>query len=86
MKTLTLKHPIKFGETEVTELKFRDYVTAGDLLAFDERGANRQTIALIGNMTGADEALIKKLHHVDYKAADAIIVGMLNEDSDEKNS
>lgn len=87
MQKLTLKHPLKLGEkTEITELKFRDYATAEDLLAFDERGANRQTITLIASLTGNDETLIKRLHVADFRAADAICSKMLAEDATEKNA
>ena len=82
---LTLKHPLVFGKTTVAELNFRDYATAEDLLAFDERGPNRQTIALIAGLTGSDEAMIKKLHVVDYRAADVIASKLLQSESDEKN-
>lgn len=84
MKTLTLTQPLVFGKTTVNELKFRDYATAEDLLAFDKVGPNQQTITLIANMTGTDEALIKKLHVADYRAADAIASALLTE-VDEKN-
>ncbi len=87
MQKLTLKRPLKLGETlEITELKFRDYATAEDLLAFDERGANKQTIALIANLTGNDEAVIKKLSVADFRAADAICSKLLAEDATEKNA
>lgn len=87
MQKLTLKHPIKISDKlEITELKFRDYATAEDLLAFDERGANKQTISLIANLTGNDESLIKRLHVADFRAADAICSRMLAEDATEKNA
>lgn len=85
MKTLTLTHPLVLGKTTINELKFRDYATAEDMLAFDQRGPNQQTITLIANMTGTDEALIKKLHVSDYRAADAIASALLTE-VDEKNA
>lgn len=87
MKTLTLKKPIKLSETkEITELKFRDYATAGDMLAFDERGPNRQTIALIANLTGNDEEIIKRLSAADFRAADKIASALLADEADEKNA
>lgn len=86
MKTLTLKHPIIVGKTTIEELKFREYATADDLLAFDERGANRQTIVLIANLTGTDEALIRKLHVTDYHAADIIASELIKPEADEKNA
>lgn len=85
MKTLKLKHPIPVGKTTIDELKFRKYATAEDLLAFDERGANRQTIVLIANLTGTDEALIGKLHVTDYHAADIIASALIKPEADEKN-
>lgn len=83
---LTLKHPLTVGKTTIEELTFRDYATAEDLLAFDERGANQQTIKLIANLTGSDEALIKRLHVTDYRAADAIASDLIKPEADEKNA
>jgi hypothetical protein len=85
MKTLKLKHPMTFGKTEITELKFREYATAEDLLAFDERGATRQTIVLISSLTGTDESMISKLHVSDFRAADAIASELIRPEADEKN-
>lgn len=85
MKTLKLQHPLTFGKKKVEELKFRDYATAEDLLAFDERGPNRQTIVLIASLTGTDESLIKQLHVADYRAADAIASELVRPEADEKN-
>lgn len=85
MKTLKLKHPIPVGKTTIEELKFREYATAEDLLAFDERGANQQTITLIANLTGTDEEVIKKLHVNDYRAADAIASELIKPEATEKN-
>lgn len=87
MKKLTLKHPLKLGEkTTITELNFREYATAEDLLAFDERGANRQTIALLASLTGNDESVIKRLHVADFRAADAIASELLAAEATEKNA
>lgn len=87
MKTLKLKHPVKIGEkSTLDELKFRDYVTAGDMLAFDERGANQQTITLIANLSGNDEELIKRLHVHDFRAADKFTAEMLKSEDTEKNA
>lgn len=83
---LKLKHPLTVGKTTIEELTFRDYATAEDLLAFDERGANQQTIKLIANLTGSDEALIKRLHVTDYRAADAIASELIRPEADEKNA
>lgn len=83
---LTLKHPLEFGTSTISELNFRDYATAADLLAFDERGANQQTIMLIANLTGTDEALIKRLHVNDFRAADVIASKLIAPEADEKKS
>lgn len=85
MKTLTLKHPLTIGKTTINELKFRDYATAEDMLAFDQRGPNQQTINLIASLTGTDESLVKKLHVTDYRAADTIASSLIRTEEDEKN-
>ena len=85
MAILPLKHPLVIGKTTIDKLTFRDYATAEDLLAFDERGPNRQTIALIASLTGTDEALVKKLHVADYRAADALASNLLQPEANEKN-
>ena len=85
-KTLKLKHPLAFGKITFDELKFREHATANDLLAFDERGPNRQTIVLIASLTGNDEELIGRLHVEDYKAADLIASELIKPESDEKNA
>lgn len=85
MSVLKLKYPLTFGKTTVDKLTFREHATAGDLLAFDERGPNRQTIVLIANLTGTDEALIEKLHVVDFRAADKIASDLIKGEADEKN-
>ncbi|WP_051937947.1 phage tail assembly protein [Ferriphaselus sp. R-1] len=84
MAKLTLKYPLTFGKATVTELNFREHATAGDLLAFDVRGPNQQTITLIANLTGTDEALIKQLHVHDFRAADTIASELIKPESDEK--
>lgn len=87
MRKLRLKHPITIGNKNVLdELNFREFATAEDLLAFDERGANRQTIVLIANLSGQDEAVIKKLHVHDFRAADAIASDLIKPEADEKNA
>jgi hypothetical protein len=85
---LKLKHPISIGEkgSKIDELIFRDHATAGDLLAFDERGPNKQTIALIANLSGTDEEIIKRLHVVDFRAADKITADMIKPEDTEKNA
>lgn len=83
---MTLKFPLKLGENKtIDKLVFREYATAGDLLAFDEIGPNKQTIHLIANLTGQAPELIQRLHVKDYRVADAITVRLINEDSDAKN-
>lgn len=85
MSVLPLKHPIIIGKTTIDKLTFRDYATAEDLLSFDERGPNRQTIMLIASLTGTDEALVKKMHVIDYRAADAIASKLIAPEVPEKN-
>lgn len=84
MNELKLKHPLTVGKSTVDRLKFREYATAEDLLAFDERGPNRQTIVLIASLTGTDEELIKRLHVTDFHAADAIASQLIAPEADEK--
>lgn len=86
MNTLTLKHPLVIGKTTVSKLEFRDYATAEDMLAFDQRGPNQQTINLIASLTGTDETLIKKLHVTDYRAADTIASKLILIEDEEKNA
>lgn len=85
MTLFKLKHPLTVGNTTIDKLNFRDYATADDLLAFDERGPNHQTIVLIANLTGTDAALIGKLHVVDFRAADKIASDLIKGEDDEKN-
>ena len=80
MAKLTLKHPLTFGKKTVDTLTFRDYTTAGDYLAFDQRGGVAQRIALIANLTGTDESLIQQLRGVDYRAAEKIADDMIQAD------
>ena len=77
---LTLKHPLVFGKTTVAELNFRDHTTAGDYLAFDQRGGVAQRIALIASLTGTDEELIKKLRGPDYRKAEKIADDLITAD------
>lgn len=86
MPKLQLKHPLTFGENTISELNFRDYATANDLLAFDEIGPNKQTITLIANLTGTDEILVKKLHVNDYRAADLMASELIKPEATEKNA
>ena len=69
MATLTLKKPLIFGKTNISQLTFRDYAIAADYMAFERSGGVSQRIALIASMTGMDEEIIKKLHGRDYIAA-----------------
>ena len=83
MAKLTLKHPLTIGQTTISELNFRDHTTAGDYLAFDQRGGVAQRIALIASLTGTDEVLIKRLHGADYRAAEKIADDLINADEAE---
>lgn len=86
MQKLSLQYPIPIGKSKTLEgLTFRDYATAADLLAFDERGATRQTIVLIASLTGTDEAVIERLHVADFRAADKIATDLIKPEADEKN-
>lgn len=79
---LLLKTPLQIGQTAINSLTFRDYTTAGDYLAFDQRGGVAQRIALIASLTGTDEALIRQLRGADYRAAERIADAMINADED----
>lgn len=85
MKKLPLKHPVPLGKKTLDSLTFRDYATAGDLLAFDEVGPTKQTIALIANLTGTDVTVIERLHVTDFRAADRIATELIKPENDEKN-
>ena len=80
MKTLKLKHPLTFGKKTIDSLNFRDYTTAGDYLAFDQRGGVAQRIALIASLTGTDESLIRQLRGPDYRAAEKIADELIQSD------
>lgn len=77
---LALKHPITVGTATVAELTLRDHTIAEDYLAFDQRGGVAQRIALIASIAGTDEALIKKLHGVDYQRAERVVDLLLRDD------
>jgi hypothetical protein len=77
---LPLKHPLTIGKTTIDSLTFRDYTTAGDYLAFDQRGGVAQRIALIASLTGTDEALIKQLRGPDYRQAEKIADDLIKAD------
>jgi hypothetical protein len=85
MQKHPLKYPIKIGKATIDQLTFRDYATANDLLAFDEHGATKQTIALIANLTDTDEAIIGRLHVTDFRKADAIASALIKPEATEKN-
>lgn len=72
MSILSLKFPIPIGERKLEKLTFRDFTTAADYLAFDQRGGVAQRIALIASLTGNDEEMIKRLRGPDYLAAERI--------------
>jgi hypothetical protein len=82
MTDLALKHPLEFGKLTVDKLKFRDHVTAGDMLAFDKKGNVAQNIELIANLSGTDESMIKQLHRVDYSAAVKIVDDLFADEAD----
>ena len=76
---MPLKHPLTIGKMTVSSLTFRDYTTAGDYLAFDQRGGVAQRIALVASLTGTDDALVKQLRGPDWveaeRIADRILAG-----------
>lgn len=80
---MKLNHPITFGKSTITELKFRDHPIASDYLSFDRRGGVAQRIALIASLTGMDEAVIGRLHGVDYRRAEAMADKMMEDDETE---
>lgn len=80
---LALKHPITVGAATVAELTLREHTIAEDYLAFDQRGGVAQRIALIASIAGTDEALIKRLHGVDYQRAEREVDRLLREDEQE---
>lgn len=82
MPKLPLKHPLTFGKTTVSALTFRDHTTAGDYLAFDNKGGVAQQIALIASLTGTDESMIKQLHGADYRAASKMADDLMQADSE----
>lgn len=80
-QVLKLTRPIEVGKKQVDELRFRDYTTAEDYLAFDVYGQVGAAIRLIASVTGEDEALIKRLSGKDYRAAKAMVDKMLEADA-----
>lgn len=83
MAKITLKKPLEFGKTTITELNFREHTTAADYVSFDQRGGVKQRIALIASLTGTDESLIERLSGVDYRRAEQVAEKMLAEDEAE---
>ncbi|WP_310609823.1 phage tail assembly protein [Limnohabitans sp.] len=78
---LTLKHPIVVSDkVTVTELMLREHTIANDYLAFDARGGVAQRIALIASIASTDEAMVKLMHGVDYRRAEAYVDRLLVED------
>ena len=84
MANLPLKHPLTFGKKTIDSLTFRDHTTAGDYLAFDQRGGVAQRIALIASLTGTDESLIRQLRGPDYRAAEKIADELIQADEAEE--
>lgn len=84
MAKLPLKHPLTFGKKTIDSLTFRDHTTAGDYLAFDQRGGVAQRIALIASLTGTDESLIRQLRGPDYRAAEKIADELIQSDEAEE--
>ena len=84
MAKLPLKHPLTFGKKTIDSLTFRDHTTAGDYLAFDQRGGVAQRIALIASLTGTDESLIRQLRGPDSRAAEKIADELIQADEAEE--
>lgn len=77
---LPLKHPITIGKVTISKLVFRDYTTGGDYLAFDRRGGVSQRHALIANLAGVDEEVVRLLRGPDYRAAADMADKLIEED------
>ena len=84
MAKLPLKHPLTFGKKTIDSLTFRDHTTAGDYLAFDQRGGVAQRIALIASLTGTDESVIRQLRGPDYRAAEKMADELIQADEAEE--
>lgn len=84
MAKLPLKHPLTFGKKTIDALTFRDHTTAGDYLAFDQRGGVAQRIALIASLTGTDESVIRQLRGPDYRAAEKMADELIQADEAEE--
>jgi hypothetical protein len=86
MIELVLKRPLEFGKIKLDKLSFRESATAGDILAFDTKGAVAQNIELIASLSGNEKSVIMQLDRVDYNAAVAIIDKIFADDDTEKKS
>lgn len=78
---LVLKHPIVVSDkVTISELNFRDHTIAADYLAFDVRGGVAQRIALIANIAGTEEAVVKRMNGIDYRRAEVIVDKLMTDD------
>jgi hypothetical protein len=78
---LPLKHPIVVSDkVTISELNFRDHTIAADYLAFDVRGGVAQRIALIANIAGTEEAVVKRMNGIDYRRAEMIVDKLMADD------
>lgn len=78
---LLLKHPIVVSDkVTISELNFRDHTIAADYLAFDVRGGVAQRIALIANIAGTEEAVVKRMNGIDYRRAEVIVDKLMVDD------
>lgn len=78
---LQLKHPIVVSDkVTISELNFRDHTIAADYLAFDVRGGVAQRIALIANIAGTEEAVVKRMNGIDYRRAEVIVDKLMADD------
>ena len=78
---LPLKYPIVVSDkVTIHELNFRDHTIAADYLAFDVRGGVAQRIALIANIAGTEEAVVKRMNGIDYRRAEVIVDKLMADD------
>lgn len=78
---LQLKYPIVVSDkVTISELNFRDHTIAADYLAFDVRGGVAQRIALIANIAGTEEAVVKRMNGIDYRRAEAVVDKLMADD------
>lgn len=73
-----LKYPLQLTKSTLDGLTLRDHVIAADYLAFDQRGGVAQRIALIASVAGTDEAVVQKLHGVDYLTLERRVDELMN--------